>query len=1202
MSTTSSSVHRGLGIGCATSFHRKGRRKAGTAALALRILIPALVCMAGVAAGGTSWNAQRTGNPLLPGYFADPSARKFGDTYYVYATPDGWDVGRGPAGAWSSKDFVHWTWHPMNWPQTEFKWAPSVVEFEGRYYMFNSVPCQTWAAVADHPLGPWTNLVGEGPMMLDQTPKETIVLDAEIFIDDDGQIYKWYGTWWRPTVVKLKSDMHTLDGDPIQYFKNPTNPEPPMGEIPFCMEAPYMFERNGIYYLMYSDGFCENSTYNVKYVTSTSPLGPFTYDPDKNPILETTDDGTIAGPGHHTILEDGDKIYIVYHRHDNPKTEVGIARQVAVDALHFLEDGSIEKVVPSHSGVGFLAPSTKRDTDLALGAAATASSSAGNLFLPAHATDHNNGTLWKASGDTWPQWLQVDLGQVQTFQRTETEFQYPQVVNRYLIEISVDSEQWMPYADRRENRQDNGIMIDEGQAEARYVRITIYGNNSGRRDQVAALWGFKVYDGIDKPNQAPVVEMEPDVTGSIRFPTLVAHAAAHDDGLPHGPVRYRWSKRSGPGDAHFAHPDRLRSDVTFSAPGTYVLQMEADDGELQSTGTVTYTILPPGDRLIHYGFDESYGRIVEDQTENNQHGVFREGVTRSLGISGKALNMTSAGFVAVPPLGEVEDLTLAAWVNPHALPGEGASLFSSIGGGAGSIRTLLGGDGRIQFTAGGLPVATSRTGFDPEDLGWWKHLAIVYDASARKITFYIDGKRDSECALQSAPALRLTDRLGLGGGVQGVPGFHGEVDEFQAFARVLSADEIAAMAATPAFTRISEIGAMDDGTPVTLMAKSVIFAPADPLTSQRTTSYFYIAEAGGRAGIGVQHNLAEGDKVVQDRRVSLTGVVRVGPTGERYIEISSIPDHGAPHKNVAYDVSIAQAKAYAGVLSPLVNLRGTVAELSPDRRSFTLRDAETGAALPVRIEEGVLVKPMEEGHVVGLTAVLAVGDAAKADSRVLLVRDLVRIDPPPTPELAVYRFEEADGNRANDASGNRKHATLVNDPQRVEGRAGKALRFDGSHYVVLPDLGIQPALTVTAWINLASLGPDNFGPSILHTDSWAPGDLHMFVIREDRRIGVAVGGSIPGDLHSQFTVTDERFGQWIHVAFTYDSQAREMALYINGQLEQQKDLGTPRFINLARSRIGAWGESRMFDGRMEDFRLYDTAFDAERIALIYRGE
>ena len=332
-----------------------------------------------LANAAVQWDAQGAGNPVIPGYFADPCARKFGDIYYIYVTPDGWDVGRGPAGVWSSKDFVNWTWQSMNWPVTEFKWAPSVVEFRGKYYMYSSVPCQIWAAVADHPAGPWTNLMGpDGKEMIpDQTPKGTIVLDAEAFIDDDESVYLWYSTWWRPTMVKLKPDMKTFDGDPIQYFKHEGLQNPPKGLVTGCMEAPYMFKRNGIYYLLYSDAFCQDSTYNVKYSTSRSPDGPFDYDPAKNPILETTDDGTVDGPGHQTLLVDGDKLYFVYHRHDNPHSADGAHRQTCISELHFTADGTIEKIDPDHAGVGYLAPSTKRDTNLAAGRPVKASSHAG---------------------------------------------------------------------------------------------------------------------------------------------------------------------------------------------------------------------------------------------------------------------------------------------------------------------------------------------------------------------------------------------------------------------------------------------------------------------------------------------------------------------------------------------------------------------------------------------------------------------------------------------------------------------------------------------------------------------------------------------------------------------------------------------------------------------------------------------------------
>ena len=51
------------------------------------------------------WNAPGAGNPFIPGYFADPTIRKFGDTYYLYATTDGTGNGYGPAQVWGIGHF-----------------------------------------------------------------------------------------------------------------------------------------------------------------------------------------------------------------------------------------------------------------------------------------------------------------------------------------------------------------------------------------------------------------------------------------------------------------------------------------------------------------------------------------------------------------------------------------------------------------------------------------------------------------------------------------------------------------------------------------------------------------------------------------------------------------------------------------------------------------------------------------------------------------------------------------------------------------------------------------------------------------------------------------------------------------------------------------------------------------------------------------
>ena len=1144
---------------------------------------------------GTGWNSLQAGNPVIPGYFADPCSRKFGDTYYLYVTPDGWDVGRGPAGVWSSKDYVHWTWQPMNWPKTEFKWAPSVVKFKDNYYMYNSVPCQIWAAVSDTPVGPWTNLMGENgkEMIPDQTPKGTIVLDGEAFIDDDESVYLWYSTWWRPTVAKLKPDMRTFDGDPIQYFKHADLQDPPKGLVQRCMEGPYMFKRKGTYYLMYSDDMCQDSTYNVKYSTSKSPTGPFEYDPAKNPILETTDDDTVDGPGHHSMLVEGDRVYIVYHRHDNPHDPDGAHRQTCISELYFNQDGSIEKVQPGHLGVGYLAPSTKRDFNLALGKTATASSCLSPDFKPEYAVDANNGTLWKAAGQNYPQWLQVDLGKASPVRRIETEFQYPQVANRYLIEHSTDGKTWKTFADRKDNKTP-GIMIDQGDVQARYVRITLMGQDSGRPDQWAALWGFNVYDGIDKPNQAPVVDLGPEQNLNFRFPAFTIEGAVHDDGLPNGPVKVQWSKVSGPGNVAFAHSDRCRTGVTVDQAGQYVLKLTADDGQLKGEGKLTVNMAPPTDRVIAYDFDDDSGAVVKDSSDNGKYGVMHKGATHSFGIRGQAANLDSnTGYIAITPIGELKSATVAAWINLHTVRTEPSSLLCSDGSATGALKLVINSSGAVQWGVEGQPAQASEYRFSPEHAGEWHHVAVSCDPKAKAVSFYIDGKLDVTRTLTEAPPLNLSTQVRLGGANDGARCLDGELDEFRVFERALSTGEIAALATKPASTTIADVKKLKDGIAVVLMSKPVALAAANPLSFERATDFFYVAEPDGTEGIRVEDGKTGQDKTRADVCVSLAGVVKTKGSGERYVELTAAPTLGAPRAAMVIPTKMADvAKAVARPVS----FQGVVKDIAGDGKSFTIAEGGGGGTeVRVSVEHLAPTRKLAAGNTVVVSGVVSVeGESASAARPVVCLRELTRLSPPPAPGLAFYSFEE-DGDIAKDSSSNNQDARLVNSPQHVDGKQGKALRFDGEKsYLELPDLGLQPALTVAAWINLAAIGKDGIA-SILHSDGWNWGDLHFLVSQENKQVGVFINGV--ADLRSKFEFTDDKLGKWVQVALTYDAKARSLQLYVNGRLETSTGFGTPRPVNLSRVKVGCWeGHARMWNGMMDEVRFYDRALSAVEIA------
>src|SRR5579864_1151778 len=93
-------------------------------------------------------------------------------------------------------------------------------------------------------------------------------------------------------------------------------------------------------------------------------------------------------------------------------------------------------------------------------------------------------------------------------------------------------------------------------------------------------------------NQAPVVIAGPAQT--ITLPATASLAGTvSDDGLPvGGTLTSTWSKVSGPGTVTFGNPASPATTATFSAAGTYMLQLSASDTQLTTNATVTITVNP----------------------------------------------------------------------------------------------------------------------------------------------------------------------------------------------------------------------------------------------------------------------------------------------------------------------------------------------------------------------------------------------------------------------------------------------------------------------------------------------------------------------------------------------------------------------------------------------------------------------------------
>lgn len=431
------------------------------------------------------WNTPGAGNPFIPGYFADPTIKKFGDTYYMYATTDGSGAGFGPSQVWCSKDFENWTIMPMNWPDSHWIWAPDVMKHtDGTYRLFYCQPCNLYEGIAETPRGPWKNILGESEAVLvpDRFVKNAITLDGQTFVDDDGSVYLYWGTWgiykgFGCGAGKMTPDLKSFTETRLI----------PNTEVTDFFEAPFVLKKDGIYYFMYSSDSCHDSTYHVQYATATSPLGPYTY---KGTILKTSADGTIHGPGHHSILQEGDNYYIVYHRHDNPHSTRGFHRQLCIDRLTFNPDGTIQPVEGTHKGVGRLGKSVLTSPNLAYGKPVKVSSYYDENFLPEYAVDDNNGTLWRPR-TMGQEWIEIDLQQTETVKTVWTQFEYGTSYYQYVIETSTDGKNWAVFADKRENHLAGSPMVDFGNAKARYVRLTTTG--SQKNGFAGALWNIKIF-------------------------------------------------------------------------------------------------------------------------------------------------------------------------------------------------------------------------------------------------------------------------------------------------------------------------------------------------------------------------------------------------------------------------------------------------------------------------------------------------------------------------------------------------------------------------------------------------------------------------------------------------------------------------------------------------------------------------------------
>lgn len=301
-------------------------------------------------------------NPLIMDQFtADPSATVFEGKVYVYPSHDiPCKEGQGFIGfcmadyhVFSSENLTQWEDHgvilsqdKVDWvnPATYSMWAPDCIYKNGKYYFYFPAISKEkpggrriGVAIADSPKGPFI-------------PQPTFIenlmgIDPCPFIDKDGQAYIYWGSRDKLSMARLKDNMLELASEPEQV----------MGISDKFMEGPYLFERNGNYYLTFPHKV--DKTERLDYAMATNPMGPFKY---MGTIMDESPVG--CWTNHQSIIQYKNQWYLFYH-HNDLSPEFDKNRSIRADSLFFHADGSIQKVTPTLRGVGLTDPASKIQID-----------------------------------------------------------------------------------------------------------------------------------------------------------------------------------------------------------------------------------------------------------------------------------------------------------------------------------------------------------------------------------------------------------------------------------------------------------------------------------------------------------------------------------------------------------------------------------------------------------------------------------------------------------------------------------------------------------------------------------------------------------------------------------------------------------------------------------------------------------------------
>ena len=244
-------------------------------------------------------------NPILSGFYPDPSICRVGDDYYLVNSSFEFFPG---VPIFHSRDLVHWRQlgycltreSQLNLDHARASggiYAPTLRYHNGTFYLITTLVDKggNFFVTATNPAGPWSE-----PVWVDHAG-----IDPSLFFDEDGTIYYDRHEGLSDGFIgqaKINVQTGQLDGNLKEVWRGTGGVWP---------EGPHLYKINGKYFILIAEG---GTSYGhmVTIARSDSPWGPFVPNP-KNPILTHRDrpDSPIQALGHADLVETPDGWWLV---------------------------------------------------------------------------------------------------------------------------------------------------------------------------------------------------------------------------------------------------------------------------------------------------------------------------------------------------------------------------------------------------------------------------------------------------------------------------------------------------------------------------------------------------------------------------------------------------------------------------------------------------------------------------------------------------------------------------------------------------------------------------------------------------------------------------------------------------------------------------------------------------------------------------